>query len=230
MDVAEVHELIDVVAARGTPGHSWTAAAAAVGQLRAWLDGREVDIAAELSEISSFPEQVLADAEHASLRDAVRVLSRCQTVGALPALGEAVAAGTVSGSHVDVVSHALRRLEPAQRPQLAERDGWLADLAARTTPDELQRVVAEVRRITRADGLSRLDRQRRAVRVRSWVDPDGMWCFKGRFDPETGVTLQQHLDAALTRRAAARRRPQRSDRAAGLPARSRAGRNDHRGP
>jgi hypothetical protein len=89
MEKAEVHELIEVVAARGAPDHSWTAAAAAVGLVRAWLDGQEVDIAAHLSESSSFPEQSLARAAHASLRDATRVLDRCRTVEALPEVGDA---------------------------------------------------------------------------------------------------------------------------------------------
>jgi hypothetical protein len=94
----------------------------------------------------------------------------------------------------------LRRLEPVQRDQLVERAGWLAELATRVNPDELLRAVsAEVRRITRTDGLSRLERLRRNVRVRTWVDDDGMWCLKGRFDPETGVALHQRLDAMVAR-------------------------------
>ena len=77
--------------------------------------------------------------------------------------------------------------------------GWPTWLLARH-PDELQRAVAaEVRRITARDGLSRLERQRRAVRVRSWVDDDGMWCLRGWFDPETGVVLHRHLDAVVAR-------------------------------
>jgi hypothetical protein len=56
-----------------------------------------------------------------------------------------------------------------------------------------------VRRITRADGLSRLERLRRDIRVRVWVDERGMWCLRGQFDPETGVALHQRLDAVVGR-------------------------------
>ncbi len=66
----------------------------------------------------------------------------------------------------------------------------VAALAERSTPDQLQRALAaEVRAIQRDEGMARLERQRRATRLRTWIDGDGMWCLTGRFDPETG-TLQ----------------------------------------
>ena len=41
--------------------------------------------------------------------------------------------------------------------------------------------------------MSRLARQRRATRLDTWIDDDGMWCLRGRFDPETGLTLHSRL-------------------------------------
>ena len=41
--------------------------------------------------------------------------------------------------------------------------------------------------------MSRLARQRRATRLDTWIDDEGMWCLRGRFDPETGLTLQGRL-------------------------------------
>ncbi len=41
--------------------------------------------------------------------------------------------------------------------------------------------------------MSRLERQRRATRLDTWIDEEGMWCLRGRFDPETGLTLQGRL-------------------------------------
>ena len=43
------------------------------------------------------------------------------------------------------------------------------------------------------DGMSRLARQRRATRLDTWIDDEGMWCLRGRFDPETGLTLHSRL-------------------------------------
>ena len=56
-----------------------------------------------------------------------------------------------------------------------------------------------MRRVQADDGLSRLERQRRAARVRTWIDDDGMWCLHGRFDPHTGVRLSRHIAATVDR-------------------------------
>jgi hypothetical protein len=117
----------------------------------------------------------------------------------LPQLGEALSDGAVSGAHVDVAGRALGQLEPHQRDGLIERAGWLTEMAQRSTPEEFRRSMArEVRRIQADDGMARLERQCRAVRLRTWVDHrDGMWCLAGRFDPATGVRLYGRLHAAV---------------------------------
>jgi hypothetical protein len=177
-----------------------TAAVAAAARLRAWLDGRDVALAGWLAEVAPFPEKALADAGRTSHRRAGRALARHKTAQAVPALGAALADGEVSGGHMDVVGRALRQLEPAQRQALAGRDQWLADLAARTTPDEFEQAVrAEVRRLQADAGVARLARQRRATRLRHWIDGDGMWCLAGRFDPETGLKLHGRLKATVER-------------------------------
>jgi hypothetical protein len=43
------------------------AAVAASARLRAWLDGQEVRLAAQLAEVVSFPEQILAESSRTSL-------------------------------------------------------------------------------------------------------------------------------------------------------------------
>jgi hypothetical protein len=42
--------------------------------------------------------------------------------------------------------------------------------------------------------MDRLERQRRATRVSSWVDAEGMWNLRGRFDPLTGARLASKLE------------------------------------
>jgi hypothetical protein len=46
--------------------------------------------------------------------------------------------------------------------------------------------------------MSRLQRQRRATRLHTWIDDDGMWCLRGQFDPETGLTLHGRLRNIVT--------------------------------
>ena len=50
-----------------------------------------------------------------------------------------------------------------------------------------EQIVAQARE---DDGLAKLERQRRATRVRCWTDADGMWCLSGRFDPVTGLEFE----------------------------------------
>ena len=174
------------------------AAVASAARLRAWLDGRDVQLASQLAEVASFPEQELAGAARTSLRDAGRVLERARTVERIPALDDALAGGAVGGAHVDVLSQALRQLEPGQRHALVDRAEALVEVASRSTPDELRRAVAaEVRQIRRDDDMARLEQQRRSTRLRTWVDGDGMWCLAGRFDPETGLRLHGRLTGAV---------------------------------
>ena len=56
------------------------------------------------------------------------------TVDVIPALGEALDAGTVTGGHVDAVGRVLRELEPGHREALAASAGWLVKLASRHDP------------------------------------------------------------------------------------------------
>ena len=165
MLTAEVQALVEVVGgvdAACRDRETLTAAVASAARLRAWLDGRDVQLAGQLAAVASFPEQAIADASRGSLRDAARILERARTVETIPALGAALADGAVCGAHVDVVGQAMRRLEPHHRPALAGRAEWLVGVAARATPDELHRAVtAEARRIQIDDGMARLERQRR---------------------------------------------------------------------
>ena len=115
------------------------AAVASTARVRAWLDGRDVELASQLAQVASFPEQAIAEAARTSLGDAARVLERARTAQAMRALGDALAAGGVSGAHVDVVGQALRQLEPSVRPRLVGRAEQVAAVASRSTPDELRR-------------------------------------------------------------------------------------------
>jgi hypothetical protein len=48
------------------------------------------------------------------------------------------------------------------------------------------------------DGMAKLERQKRATRLRTWTDRDtGMWCLRGEFDPEAGLLLDRKLQAMV---------------------------------
>jgi hypothetical protein len=202
MLLADVHELVEAVGGldpacrdRGVLAEMVAASA----RLRAWLDGRDVALAAQMEQVASYPEKVMADAARTTLKDAERTVERVRTTRVLPQLGDALTEGVVSGAHVDVAGRTLAQLEPRQRDRLIDRADWLVGLARGSTPEEFRSTLAtEVRRIQADDGMARLERQRRAARLRTWVDRrDGMWCLSGRFDPETGARLHGKLQVAL---------------------------------
>src|SRR5262245_47647371 len=114
MRLAEVHELVETVGAVDPACRDrvvLSAAVAASARLRAWLDGRDVAVAAQVEQAVSYPEKVLADASRTSQRDAERTVQRVHTTRLLPQLGEALADGVVSGAHVDIAGRALGQLE-----------------------------------------------------------------------------------------------------------------------
>jgi hypothetical protein len=108
--------------------------------------------------------------------------------------------GAVTAGHVDEVTRATKHLEGDQRDELFDRldDGLLDIAAVATVEDWRRRLALEIRSIQHDDGVDKLTRQRKAVRVRTWTDGDGMWCLSGRFDPVTGLTLSARIDAAIS--------------------------------
>jgi hypothetical protein len=168
--------------------------------VRGWLDSVEVAAARRLAELavvspSMFPERVVADAGRVSLTEASKGFDRAKTTTAIPQLAVVLEDGGTSAGHVDVVTRAMRSLSPEQRDRFAERGDVLASAASQLPRDEFARTVrAEVRRVCADDGIDRLLQQRRATGLRTWVDREtGMWCLRGEFDPETGLTLDAKL-------------------------------------
>jgi hypothetical protein len=173
---------------------------AALGDLRrlqSWIEGRQVVFAKLIGGLSSFPEKSLAEAAHTSLRRGEDLVRRAETVEQVPALGVSLDAGRVSGEHVDVLTRTLRQLQPAARQLLIEGGARLAMIAEQSTPDEFARTVRDQARRLEADGdgLERLERQRRAVRLSTWIDNvSGMGRWSATWDPATMLTLETRLD------------------------------------
>ena len=170
----------------------------ALCEITAWADAQRAALAGRLADHDSFPEQRIAAAARSSLGEATKVTERAGTLGAAPALSNALDDGAITASHIDVLTRAARQVDQAHRQDLLERVDALVDVAAAATVGEFdRRVRLEAKRLQSDDGMDRLERQRRAVRLRSWTDADGMWNLRGRFDPVTGVRLASALDQNL---------------------------------
>jgi hypothetical protein len=129
------------------------------------------------------------------------VRDRADTAAAIPVLGEALDLGDVGGEHVDAVTKALKAAPSEVREQLRESAaGMVKDITASgLTPDDVGRRLAdETKRLEADDGVARLERHRRATRLKTWTDKhSGMFRVSGWFDPLTGVAVQGRLHAAM---------------------------------
>ncbi len=169
----------------------------AVREVQAWADAQHAVLVAKLS-ADSFAEARIAKASKTSLGAAVKVTQRATTLAATPRLAGALGDGATTAAHIDVVTRAAGQLPAGQREQLLAHADALVAVAAVSTPEQFARRVAiEVKRIQADDGLDRLARQRRNVRVSTWVDTDGMWNLRGLFDPVSGVRLAAKLQATI---------------------------------
>ena len=174
------------------------AALVAERELRAWLDASQAHLAAMLATTSSFPEQSIAESSKGSLGQASSVMERAATLESTPAIAAALDRGAVTAGHVDAITRAGKTLDAAQRDELLERVDALAAVAEHASQAEFaRRVRDEARRLQAADGMDTLERQRRATSLRTFVDVEGMWNLRARFDPLTGVRLDARIRESL---------------------------------
>jgi hypothetical protein len=125
-------------------------------------------------------------------------MERANIVDRSPQFASAFGRGDVTAGHVDAFGRTLRALEPAQQQALLAQAGELVDVAATANVEDFAKHVRRAATAVQADdGMERLERQRRANRLRWWIDREGMWNLTGRFDPLTGSRLDKRLDAIV---------------------------------
>ncbi len=202
MEIAAVLERvgrIDAVRADDAAGRGdRESALVEVRRVRAWLDASEADLVRGLAADVSFPEQSIAESSKGSLSQACTVMERATTLGAVPSIAAALDRGAVTAGHVDAITRAGKTLDATQREELLDRVDALVAVAEHASQAEFaRRVNDEARRLRAEDGMDVLERQRRATSLRTFVDLEGMWNLKARFDPLTGVQLDARLRESL---------------------------------
>ncbi|HEY4332247.1 MAG TPA: hypothetical protein VGM78_06750 [Ilumatobacteraceae bacterium] len=173
--------------------------------LRGWLDAKDIVLArrlrdlADLSPASPPAEVDIADVSRVSRTQAARNVKRADAAALVPEVEDALSDGAVGVDHIDVLGRALGRLSAEQRVLLAADGARLVAIAARSTPEAFDRFLRqEIARLDAREGVDRLERQRRAARLRSWTDRDtGMVCGRFELDPETGLRFLGRLDNAV---------------------------------
>lgn len=133
-------------------------------------------------------EDIYASAARVPLSQADRVHKHGQILARIPLLASSFAAGELSSSHVEVFAKVFRQATSAVREQLIGNAANLVTFGASTTAVALGKEIAAFTRSVEdeADAEKRLVRQKRAARLKMWVDSEtGMGRLSGSFDPET---------------------------------------------
>jgi hypothetical protein len=169
-----------------------------VTAMRGWLSAVEADVTRRLAEQMSFPEAAIAASTRTGLAAAAKTLERSRTLDAAPDLASKLDDGSITAGHVDALTRTAAGLDAQQRAELIHRCDLLSPIAQAATVDEWgRRIRDEARRLQRDEGIELLERQRRSTRLSTWVDNEGMWNLRGRFDPVTGVRIAAKLDGAV---------------------------------
>ncbi|MEM1332304.1 MAG: HNH endonuclease [Actinomycetota bacterium] len=206
IDVVERVERVADTCASATREHAdLKLALSDLARIESWAAARRAQIVSALAEQpTAFPEADIADTTGCTLNAATRETERADTLGHSETFADALDHGDIRPGHVDALTRARNQLTPEQAASLLDDDEALAATAATTSVREfdqhLKRRIAELQ--SEADRARRLEQQRRATRLRTWVDEsDGMWCLTGRFDPRLGKELHRLIDQAGRARA-----------------------------
>ena len=169
--------------------------------VRARFDGLETEVARLLRRCSATAERDVAKAAQRSNRHGGKILARVNAIENTPSLGEALEHGELGGEHVDAYAKVLGSLNETVKAGIVNEALALIKAAATSgsTPEEFASSLnAAAERLAGDGGMDRLERQRRATRLRTWTDrATGMWHLSGAFDPESGVALHGRLEAAM---------------------------------
>lgn len=195
-DIPEIIHRIDSADVSGFGENDIRDALGDIAFIQTWVDQRKIELTRRLQQLASqspsvHPQHVLATAGNTSRFDAYRELQRASTLDQFPELARVFASGQISSAHLDVLARTVHQLDPRESVQLAKRGEWLNTIATHTTPDNFARAIKhEVARIHNDGGAAKLERQRRDLLLRHWVDRDsGMVHLHGRLDPESGLRI-----------------------------------------
>ena len=205
-ELVELRRLGDVVAGVDVSGSDRAGCErvlSVLAVLRRRIDGceirvtRRLEVLADADPAAPSAGEVIARATRRDGRAGTRAARRARTCATVLPLGRAVERGDVSGEHVDVVAEALARLPASLREPFVVRHGDELAVAASTgTPGELRTLVTRlvVGFEDEQTRQTRLGRQRRANRLRTWIDRvTGMVRLSGELDPERGQALLRRL-------------------------------------
>jgi hypothetical protein len=175
-----------------------------VAGVRAWLDHLTTRLAARVAVLHAEgvcgdETAVLAGPGRLASRDARQAARRAEFLASAPAVAGVLAAGSLTAAHVDAIVRLSADLDDPGRARLHQALDDLVALGTSVGVERFERTCRELgHRLAGDDGMSELERHRRQTRVRTWRDRrSGMYHLTGQFDPETGATIVNALEAEM---------------------------------
>jgi hypothetical protein len=176
--------------------------------IRSWTDAAEIAANRRGRELAAAGSSGSAEAAHIrtgqrSEREARAVTDRADLCDQMPGFESALAAGDVSGGHVDAIARAAGRLDDAGRERLAASAELYLDQASRSTVDAFDRAMRDeakaINAATAGDtAADELASQRRRSNVKRWVDKTtGMHHTNLELDPLRDATMWAAIDSQL---------------------------------
>lgn len=148
---------------------------------------------------------LIASEGHHSTRDAHAAVDRDRVCAQLPELDQALAAGAVSGDHVDIVAKHTKGLTDEQRSELSTHGRELAAAAAVESTWLFERhtkqLIEKIRAAGRPDSdVDQLERQKAASKISRRTDREsGMKTTVIELDPLRDAQLHTRINAHLAR-------------------------------
>src|SRR3954451_2763838 len=171
-------------------------------RLRGVLDSVEAGVTTRLNELnasgSAAPAgDLLARNSHVSAKEAARRERRAKALAKTKAFGDALAKGSVSAEHADVLADLTTKLGDSVRDSFFELDQHLATTAAGLSPERFTRHCRSViSGLERDEGIERNKQQRRDTYLTVSTQRDGMYRITGLLHPELGEQVTKALDSA----------------------------------
>jgi hypothetical protein len=202
---AVVERLERVVATTGSPDAAPAdikAALKATVEVQSFIAAQRAELVHALdAHPTAFAEAAIAETSGCTLGAATKERERANTLDSAAAMAGALSDGAITAGHVDALTRATRNLDDAATASLLGNDAALAAAAAnRSIADFDAFLKRAAKALDTSDAEDRLEQQRRATRLRTWTDDDGMWNMKGRFDPDLGKELARRLSSATRTR------------------------------
>ena len=175
-----------------------------LSRVRAWIDAREAELAARLTELAPGGSAAVAALDVAgngrmTKRETRLLMDRAEALQDLPEFGQALHSGTVTAAHLDEVVSALKKAGE-KADELKEHEGALVQSAIALPHDRFaQQVNGLLQRLNSKAAADEADWQRRSTHLKSWTDSNGMIHIRGAFDTERGTVLLGRLENEMER-------------------------------